>query len=188
MRIVAGIDEAGLGPLLGPLCLGFAAFEMPDGDKGLRHALRKACAKVPSKSEKRIVVCDSKVLHRGRNLAALERTALAFLAAANEGKPPRTIRDVLRFGLTSDSALDELPWYRDLDQPVPLAAATATRGIHCIITVCVIDEPVCTGFDAVSCPRGVDLPGRRQYVRRQPTGVPDKASLDRAAQKCRERL
>ena len=35
MAIVAGIDEAGYGPLLGPLVVSVVAFEVPDGLAGV---------------------------------------------------------------------------------------------------------------------------------------------------------
>src|SRR5712691_2086450 len=102
MRVLGGIDEAGFGPLLGPLCLGLAVFRLPDGEGGLRRALRGACvggdAKIRS-GDSRAVVCDSKWLHRGaRKLARLERTALAFLAASRGGELPATVGDVLLSG------------------------------------------------------------------------------------------
>lgn len=123
VRVLAGVDEAGLGPLLGPLCLGFAALELPEG-AGPRWALRRACASKPSSSERRVVVCDSKALHHGsRKMEALERTALPFLAAARDGKLPRTVGDVLTAGIARPQLLAELPWYRDLDAPVPVAAS-----------------------------------------------------------------
>ncbi len=108
--IRAGIDEAGLGPLLGPLTLGACALRVPrelddlwraldsvvSADPRLANAERRRSRTTPGE---RIVVADSKlVFERGeRGERRLERTALAFLAL-REGAPcsPRDARELLR--------------------------------------------------------------------------------------------
>ncbi len=110
-----GIDEAGFGPLLGPLCIGFAALEGPADPW---TALSSAVARRPS--PRLPAVCDSKVLYPGEGgLARLERSALLFLSLAR-GSRPRTIRSLLDGPFSpSRETLDRHPWYRDLDLPLP---------------------------------------------------------------------
>jgi hypothetical protein len=141
-RIRAGVDEAGLGPILGPLCIGYSIFETPGGCVDLARALAAACvgAGAPlSKADARVRVCDSKLLHRGpRRMAHLERTALAFLVAANRGRPLSTVRDVFAWGVTDAGALAKHPWYRESDTPVPIAAERddVLRAAERILRVC----------------------------------------------------
>ena len=96
MGILAGIDEAGYGPHLGPLVVAAAAFEfaatLPDPD--LWQALAPHVTKQPSRRAGAVVICDSKVAYTsGGRLATLERTVLGFLAAA--GQRPRTFAELL---------------------------------------------------------------------------------------------
>lgn len=125
-KVFCGIDEAGLGPLLGPLSIGYAFFEAPEG-AGLRRAFGNLCVGDPAKlreRDARTVVCDSKLLHRGPGkLAKLERTALAFFTAARGGAMPATFGEILLSGLTRAESLLSHPWYRELDAALPAAAA-----------------------------------------------------------------
>jgi len=97
MGILAGIDEAGYGPHLGPLVVAAAAFEFdaaPLPDPDLWRALAPHVTKQPSRSAAGVVICDSKVAYTsGGRLATLERTVLGFLAAA--GRRPRTFAELL---------------------------------------------------------------------------------------------
>lgn len=99
--IYAGIDEAGYGPLLGPLCVGSAAFALGEGaplsagagdDDGadaamppcdLWKALEAGVCRKPTDRRRRIAVADSKKLKGSgkRPLQHLERGVLAFLPA-----------------------------------------------------------------------------------------------------------
>lgn len=101
--LYAGIDEAGYGPLLGPLCVGFVALSL-DGWKDGEAApdvwsmLRPSVSREPPRASarvQRIAVNDSKAL-KGSNslktrhpLTHLERGVLAFLSCADaEGSMP----------------------------------------------------------------------------------------------------
>ena len=102
MLIYAGIDEAGYGPMFGPLTVACAVLTLPEHDPAagapkLWSILRSAVAKQVALSKGRIVVCDSKRLKRSNAdagnpsrhpLAHLERGVLAFLATGGRSVPP----------------------------------------------------------------------------------------------------
>ncbi len=81
-RVLAGVDEAGLGPLLGPLTIGYSAFRVPPGTNDLWRALADVVDAEPQKVDAKLLVADSKVvfMRNPRGERRLERTALAFLA------------------------------------------------------------------------------------------------------------
>lgn len=83
-RIRAGIDEAGLGPILGPLTLGACALRVPEELDCPWKALASAVSADwrDDDEHERICVADSKVVfdRSERGERRLERTALAFLA------------------------------------------------------------------------------------------------------------
>ena len=121
MAILAGIDEAGFGPLLGPLVLSGVAFHVPDNrlDGCLWESLRESCTGDPRRAAHRLVVADSKKLHRPHGgLAPLERTALVMLAVA--GHQPRTWRALLNHVAPGASEeLEHYPWYASTDLALP---------------------------------------------------------------------
>lgn len=88
MLIYAGIDEAGYGPMLGPLCVAGTVFVLEDhdpagGQPDLWRLLRAAVCRKPRDRKRRVAVDDSKKL-KGANdgpshpLRHLERAVLAF--------------------------------------------------------------------------------------------------------------
>ncbi|MHC4910259.1 MAG: hypothetical protein ACYTF9_11105 [Planctomycetota bacterium] len=129
MLIYAGVDEAGYGPMLGPLCVGAAIFRIDDHDPAdgppdLWRLLNSAVCRSRRDRRRRIAVDDSKRLKgtpggRSHPLLHLERGVLSFLATASDmpGDDAAFFQRVL-----PDSP--ETPWY-DSSSQLPVAQEAA---------------------------------------------------------------
>ncbi len=86
--IYCGIDEAGYGPMLGPLCVSASVFEISSWTQGqpapdLWKLLQRAVCRSPRDVRKRVAIADSKKLKLPNNqqrdpLLHLERGVLSF--------------------------------------------------------------------------------------------------------------
>jgi len=123
--VYAGIDEAGYGPMFGPLCVGASVFVLEeynpdDGAPDLWSLLHTIVCKSRKDKHRRIAVNDSKKLKSGSkpaDLFGLERGVFAFLDALHNRKPINDDSDF--FKLVGSSVPDE-PWFKNSTQ-VPVA-------------------------------------------------------------------
>jgi ribonuclease HII len=128
LNYLAGVDEAGLGPILGPLVVAGVAMAGPAGadpwprlsDRGSRGRVEKG----------KIRVADSKKVYQGEHrLARLEHTALTFWGAWR-GKLPRSLTELLSGFSIETARLEACPWYGDLDLRLPLCADSDLLELH----------------------------------------------------------
>lgn len=158
MTILAGIDEAGLGPVLGPLVVSGVAFRLPNKhvNTSLWKLLGETCSKDPKKSSRRLTIADSKKLfNRRQSMAPLERAALVMLHIA--GHRPETFKELLQCITTDASAaLSHYPWYENHDLALPVCEdvgdiATRANAVrrnckeHHIDPLGIFSEPLNTG-------------------------------------------
>ena len=121
MTIVAGIDEAGYGPTLGPLVLGASAFRLADGvkERDLDRLVKLR------RDQGGLAIRDSKQLyHSGGSIAAIESTTLGHVVLSR-GVLPLRLGALLTGAVDHDEAeLRRLPWYGQelLDLALPRRA------------------------------------------------------------------
>ena len=121
MAVLVGIDEAGFGPILGPLVVSSSTFSLPDNmvEADLWRLLRKGVSITRKHLAGRLLITDSKKAYsRAAGIGHLQRTVLACLSCLD--KQPATLTDLLT--ILCAEFLDRsqsYPWYKN----------TATYGI-----------------------------------------------------------
>jgi hypothetical protein len=116
--IYAGIDEAGYGPVLGPLVVARSVFRLDGVDgcgepQSLWKTMKSVVCRSSGDRRGRIAVGDSKTLYSAsQGLKNLERGVLPFLHAS--GTQPGSLDDLLS-AASSDTLTGEAPgpWYGD---------------------------------------------------------------------------
>ena len=114
MVFLAGIDEAGYGPFVGPLVLGVSLFRVRAPEQDLWPVLERSCARKPPRGDRRLWLDDSKRVHSGpRGRERLERSVAAFREL---DRPGRTALDTWLAEPPSGDprALHAAPWLRTL--------------------------------------------------------------------------
>ena len=115
MAVLVGIDEAGFGPILGPLVVSSGTFSLPDNllVSDLWQILSKSVANRRKYLAGRLLITDSKKAYsRSLGIKHLERTVLSVLRCL--GKEPAALSELVEI-LCPDclERLSDYPWYKD---------------------------------------------------------------------------
>ncbi|HML74672.1 MAG TPA: hypothetical protein PKB02_09270 [Anaerohalosphaeraceae bacterium] len=125
MAILVGIDEAGYGPLLGPLVVSGVAFSLPQSllKSDLWSVLNSAVSKDKKGLAGRLLINDSKkAFSREKGPVHLLRTVLACLETISQSQnplasfaAPQTLLELLKqISPSSWGDLNRYPWYKEL--------------------------------------------------------------------------
>jgi ribonuclease HII len=116
MVILVGIDEAGFGPILGPLIVSSSTFSLPHNllTADLWRILRKSISDRRKHLAGRLLITDSKkAFTRSSGIKHLQRTVLAVLKYLNY--EPTTLTELIELLCASCLVrLSDYPWYRDI--------------------------------------------------------------------------
>jgi len=115
MVVLVGIDEAGFGPILGPLVVSSSVFSLPHPliEADLWQILRKSVGNKRKRLAGRLLMADSKkVYSKRKGIKHLQRSVLACLRCL--GKEPATLAELLMLLCPAcRERLNDYPWYRE---------------------------------------------------------------------------
>lgn len=175
-----GVDEAGYGPLLGPLVIGASAFRIDESVRphgipaacGWRTHLRRRLKGMVVRARGRapqgrlpVPVDDSKAVKQRDGLPGLAR-GVGLFASALDQAPPAHLEDlILRYSDRAPESFGDVPWFRELQHvTLPhypwtgrLDERFAARGVEALdLRVLPVDAPELNdSFDAVRNKAGV---------------------------------
>ncbi len=112
--IRVGIDEAGYGPLLGPLVVGAAAFRVPEEETSLRDRLEGIVCRARGRrprGELPVAIDDSKEVKGRYGLEGLCRGVCAAAVGAGRAAPTDLADWLERFGDRGAEAFAADPWF-----------------------------------------------------------------------------
>ncbi len=116
MAILVGIDEAGFGPLLGPLVVSSCSFSIPSQmfDADLWQVLRKSVSIKRAHLAGRLLITDSKKAYtKSIGIGHLQRTVLACCKCLD--KNPATLTELIKIICPESlERLAEYPWHKDM--------------------------------------------------------------------------
>lgn len=122
MACIVGIDEAGYGPLLGPLVCAAAAFKVPDSsaDADLWKLLQAGVVRGGSPRSRKVWIGDSKALYQSQaGLGLLEKMVLATCPLPL----PCPFADFAAWlGIPNEHLSADEPWHNEAMPLVPLVA------------------------------------------------------------------
>jgi len=116
--VLVGIDEAGLGPILGPLIVSAAGFTVPaaGSQADMWQLLGESISPEKKHLAGRLLVCDSKKAYTpSTGIAFLEKTVLSCLQYL--GKTPASVTELIDLLCPAcKNRLAEYPWHKDLSR------------------------------------------------------------------------
>lgn len=117
MAVLVGIDEAGFGPILGPLVVSSCALSLDENLLGqdLWQVLHKSVAQTRRHLRGRLLITDSKKAHsKSLGLKHLERTVLSVLGCLDHDV--KSLAQMLAILCRDDlKRLHAYPWYQHLE-------------------------------------------------------------------------
>ncbi|MEC9096506.1 MAG: hypothetical protein VX776_07745 [Planctomycetota bacterium] len=144
MAYLIGIDEAGYGPFLGPLCIGATYWSIPDElfsrDVDLYQLLEELVT-TTLKDKTRIMIGDSKLAYKpGSGLKNLERAIFPLLST-----PILSFKQWMQtYAVKWNDWSSPSPWFRDYDRPLPTALPEETLvQFQQRARTCLTNSPVC---------------------------------------------
>lgn len=161
MAFLAGVDEAGYGPFVGPLAIGYSLFRAPASEQDFwpilaPAAVRKAERRAGSgaRADRRLWLDDSKIVHQGpHGRARLERSVAAFreLAAPDRADLESWISEA---PAGDPRLLRASPWHTDLPGRLCPAADLGRARLDAAALRRALDAAGCAlaGFGARAAP------------------------------------